>query len=280
MMRTDRAQGKLSAAIGGSATNGARTMRVGLGALALAGLLAGCAVQVEPGPGRAPVSTPAPDPVIVASPAPAQDRPATARAAAQSFAQVIRAMEPIVERECVQRRQAPINCDFQFVVDDRPGLEPNAFQTLDRTGRPIIGFTLSLIAEARNANELAFVVGHEASHHILNHIDQKTGAATAGAVILSGIAAASGADPAAIRAAQQMGAQVGARYYSKDWELQADYLGAIIALNAGYDPVHGAQFFARIPDPGDRVLGSHPSRAQRQAQVARAVADVNSGRAR
>lgn len=247
-----------------------------LAGISLAAALAGCAV-----PGDQPPQTP--DPVVVVSPptaTPSADRPATARAAAQSFAQVLRAMEPAVERECVQRRQAPINCDFQFVVDDRPGLEPNAFQTVDRTGRPIIGFTLSLIAAARNADELAFVVGHEASHHILNHIDQKTGAATAGAVILSGIAAASGADPAAIRAAQQMGAQVGARYYSKDWELQADYLGAIIALNAGYDPVHGAQFFARIPDPGDRVLGSHPSRVQRQAQVARAVADVNSGRAR
>lgn len=247
-----------------------------LAGIALAVALAGCAVTPE-----RPAQTP--DPVVVVTPptaTPSADRPADARAAAQSFAQVLRAMEPAVERECVQRRQAPINCDFQFVVDDRPGLEPNAFQTVDRTGRPIIGFTLSLIAAARNADELAFVVGHEASHHILNHIDQKTGAATAGAVILSGIAAASGADPAAIRAAQQMGAQVGARYYSKDWELQADYLGAIIALNAGYDPVHGAQFFARIPDPGDRVLGSHPSRAQRQAQVARAVADVNAGRAR
>ena len=197
-----------------------------------------------------------------------------------AFVSVIRSMEPAVERECVQRRRSPLNCDFQFVVDDRPGLEPNAFQTLDNAGRPIIGFTLSLIAATRNTDELAFVVGHEASHHILNHIEQKSGAATAGAVILSGIAAAYGADAASIRAAQQMGAQVGARYYSKDWELQADYLGAIVTLNAGYDPVRGAEFFARIPDPGDRVLGSHPSRAQRQAQVAQAVADVASGRAR
>lgn len=238
-------------------------------------MLSACAVQVEP---NQPAPVPVPAPLVVAAPSP--DRAATPRAAAQSFAQVIRSMQPAVERECVQRRRTPINCNFQFVVDDRPGLEPNAFQTLDPSGRPIIGFTLSLIGEARNADELAFVVGHEASHHILNHIDQRSGAATAGAVILSGIAAASGADPASIRAAQRMGAQVGARYYSRDWELEADYLGAIIALNAGYDPVHGAQFFARIPDPGDRVLGSHPSRAQRQAQVARAVADVNSGRAR
>lgn len=249
------------------------------GAALAAALVAGCA-----GPNGGPMPTDPGTvvvPPVVTAPPVREDIPRqSARGTAMAFLGVIRAMEPAVERECVQRRRAPINCDFQFVVDDRPGLEPNAFQTLDNAGRPIIGFTLSLIAATRNTDELAFVVGHEASHHILNHIDQKTGAATAGAVILSGIAAVSGADPAAIRAAQQMGAQVGARYYSKDWELQADYLGAIVTMNAGYDPLHGAEFFARIPDPGDRVLGSHPSRAQRQAQVARAVADVKSGRAR
>lgn len=249
-----------------------------------AATLAGCAAPVPPGspmPGAQTPATQTPAPVVVPREAlPQPDTPRSPQGQAAAFVQVIRAMEPAVENECLQRRRAPINCDFQFVVDDRPGLEPNAFQTLDNTGRPIIGFTLSLVAATRNADELAFVVGHEASHHILNHIDQKTGAAAAGAVILSGIAAASGADMAAISAAQRMGAQVGAQYYSKDWELQADYLGSIIALDAGYDPVRGARFFDRLPDPGDRILGSHPSRAQRQERVAQAMADVNSGRAR
>lgn len=211
------------------------------------------------------------------APKPSPDFARSPQEAARGFAAVIRKMEPEVERECRQRRTQPINCDFQFVVDDRPGLEPNAFQTIDSSGRPIIGFTLSLIAEARNADELAFVVGHEASHHILGHINRKSSAATAGAVILGGLASAYGGNESAIRSAQEMGAQMGARYYSKDWELEADYLGAIITLNAGYDPEHGAQFFARIPDPGDRILGTHPSRAMRMAQVAQAVSDYRSG---
>ncbi|HMM07572.1 MAG TPA: M48 family metallopeptidase [Paracoccus solventivorans] len=251
--------------------------RIGLRGLVLAAAaaLAGCGVPGDipmPPPGLPPA-----DPVIIKT---TSGAPATPQAAASNFTAVIRAMEPAVERECALRRRQPINCDFQFVVDDRPGLDINAFQTLDDNGRPIIGFTLALIAAARNADELAFVVGHEASHHILNHLNQRSGAARAGAVIMSGIVAASGADLATIQAAQQMGAQVGARYYSRDWELQADYLGAILALNAGFDPVRGAEFFARIPDPGDRILGSHPSNVQRQAQVARAVADVRAGRVR
>ncbi|WP_246175325.1 M48 family metalloprotease [Paracoccus limosus] len=251
---------------------GARMVKSWRAAVVAALMLSGCVAQPGLPPGQAV------PPVPVAAPAP--DTPAGARASARTFISVISRMEPAVERECVQRRTQPINCDFQFVVDDRPGLEPNAFQTVDATGRPIIGFTLALIGEARNADELAFVVGHEASHHILGHINRKSSAATVGSVILGGLASAYGGNPDAIQNAQAMGAQFGARYYSKDWELEADYLGAIIALNAGYDPEHGALFFARIPDPGDKILGSHPSRAARMAQVARAVADYRAGRVR
>lgn len=240
----------------------------------LAGLLfvAGCAVAPATGP-IAPVQPPP-------ATTPAPPTPNTAAGAARSFISVMRLMEPAVERECVTRRTSPINCDFQFVVDDRPGLEPNAFQTVDAAGRPVIGFTLSLIAATRNADEIAFVVGHEASHHILGHLGRKTASAQAGAVILGSILTASGAPVGTIRTAQGIGAELGARSYSKQWELEADYLGAIITRMAGFDPMNGAQFFLRIPDPGDHILGSHPSRAQRLAQVSRAMADLQSGRAR
>jgi predicted Zn-dependent protease len=47
----------------------------------------------------------------------------------------------------------------------------------------------------------------------------------------------------------------------------------VIAARAGYDPVRGAAFFNRIPDPGDQFLGSHPPNADRirvvQATAAR-----------
>lgn len=241
-----------------------------------AGLLgmAACApvpIQQVPSP-TGPYAAPAPAPVLTNDGSP--------QSTARMFVEVMRRMEPAVERECLQRRTQPINCDFQFVVDDRPGQEANAFQTIDAAGRPIIGFTLSLIAQTRNGDEIAFVVGHEASHHVLNHLDQKAGAAAAGAVILGSIASVYGNNQNAVETAQRIGASVGSRYYSRDWELQADYLGAIMTLNAGFDPINGSRFFERIPDPGDHILGTHPARAARLAQVRRAVEDVRSGRAR
>jgi predicted Zn-dependent protease len=193
-----------------------------------------------------------------------------ARAAAETFLTVVSRVEPVAESYCRDRGVAR-NCDFRIVVDDRPGQPPNAFQTLDSMGRPVIGFTLALIADARNPDELAFVLGHEAAHHVEGHIPKRQDQALSGALLAGVLAQASGLSPDEIRAAQNMGAEVAARSYSKEFELQADALGAEIALRAGYDPVRGSGFFDRLPDPGDKFLGSHPPNAQRKAQVAATV---------
>jgi predicted Zn-dependent protease len=115
-------------------------------------------------------------------------------------------------------------------------------------------------------------MGHETAHHILGHIPMTQENATTGALVAGVLAAIGGADEATIRSAQDIGATVGARRFSKDFELQADALGARIALEAGFDPLAGAAFFTRLPDPGDRFLGSHPPNAERLAVVRRAVA--------
>ena len=189
-----------------------------------------------------------------------------ARAAAENFLTVIARVEPVAERYCRDRGVAR-NCDFRIVIDDRPGQPPNAFQTLDSFNRPVIGFTLALIADARNPDELAFVLGHEASHHIEGHIPKRQDQAMSGAILAGVLAQASGLSPEEVRAAQNLGAEAAARSYSKSFELEADALGAEIALVAGYDPVRGTGFFDRLPDPGDKFLGSHPPNGQRKAVV-------------
>lgn len=202
-----------------------------------------------------------------------QDARSRASVAARQFVSVVQTVEPVAEQEC--RRRAPgANCDFQIVVDDRPGQPPNAFQTVDRTGRPILAFNLALIASVDNADELAFVMGHEAAHHVLGHLARTQQNAAVGAVILSGLAALGGADAAAVQSAEQIGASLGARTYSKDFELEADRLGTLITAKAGYNPVRGAQFFNKIPDPGNRFLGTHPPNAARMEIVRRTAAGL------
>lgn len=232
--------------------------------LALGLLTSACTVTPVPAPGPAPVpGAPAPTPIALPSP----------RQAADNFIAVVDRVEPVAERVC--RAEAPgAMCDFQIVVDKRVTQPPNAFQTLDAQGRPIIAFTIALIAEAQNQDELAFILGHEAAHHIADHIPRQRETAIQGAVLAGLLAAAGGADPNTIRVAQNAGATVGSRVYSKDFELEADALGTVIAARAGYDPLRGAEYFTRIPDPGNRFLGTHPPNASRIATVRRTMAGL------
>ena len=186
------------------------------------------------------------------------------------FRSVVRRVEPVAERTCRQMRPNA-NCDFRIFIDEREGLPPNAYQTLDKNGRPLIGFTPALFKEMRNRDELAFALAHEAAHHIEGHIPQIQNSAAAGAILGSILGSLAGLDAAGVETAQNIGGTVGARRFSKGFELEADSLGARIAQASGYDPLRGVLYFARSADPGDQFLGTHPPNADRINTVQRAV---------
>lgn len=238
-------------------------MRLPIFAIATAAILSAC-VAVEPAP--APTAPPTP----TRSGEPARLTGSTANA---NFTTAVRRVEPVAESLCRQR--APqLNCDFAIRVDPNPNAPPNAFQSLDRSGRPILTFTRALIADARNADEIAFVIGHESAHHIEQHIARQRQAATTGALVGGLIASVAGASSATAQEISRISAGVGARRFSKDHELEADALGTVITDRAGYNPVRGAAFFTRIPDPGDRFLGTHPPNAARIDVVRRTAAGL------
>jgi Zn-dependent protease with chaperone function len=186
------------------------------------------------------------------------------------FNAVVRRVEPVAERAC--RRISPQrNCDFRIVIDDRRGLGANAYQTYERSGRPLIAFTPALFREMRNRDELAFALSHEAAHHIRGHIQQTQSSARTGAILGAVLGSAIGLDQAGVEAATNIGGTVGARRYSKGFELEADSLGARIAQQAGYDALRGVLYFQDAADPGDQFLGTHPPNADRIRIVRQAI---------
>lgn len=197
--------------------------------------------------------------------------PLSGRDAVNNFITVVETVEPVAERVCRQRAPT-MNCDFQIVVDDAVNAPPNAFQTVDARGRPILAFTVPLIAKVRNQDEMAFIMAHEAAHHIEGHLGRLQRNASLGAEVAGLIFGATDAE--SLRTAQQLGAAIGGRAYSKDFELEADALGTVITFTAGYDPLIGAKFFERIPDPGDVFLGTHPGNDERVATVRRVAASL------
>ncbi|MEM6635452.1 MAG: M48 family metalloprotease [Pseudomonadota bacterium] len=224
--------------------------------LTLALALAACSVETS-----APTST-----------QPAVQRTAPVGAVTPAvFNQVVTRMEPVAEAECRARTRGT-NCDFLIQIDRNRNQPPNAFQTLNDNGRPVIIFNVPLLEDLENADQLAFVFGHEAAHHIQGHLGRLNENAQAGAVLGGVLASVLGGSGAAIDAAQQAGANVGARSYSQSFELEADQLGTIIAARAGFDPVRGSQYFLRLRDPGNTFLGTHPPNAQRMEVVRQTAA--------
>lgn len=195
---------------------------------------------------------------------------------------VQRKVEPVAERMCREERKPArsIECDFLIIVDRSAAKVPNAYQTLDKkSGRPIIAFNVPMLRTIKNDDEIAFILGHEAGHQIGAHIAKTRTTATAGAILLGTIIQAAGGNAAAVKDAQKIGGSFAARAYSKEFELEADVLGAYVSEAAGYDPVRGARSFARFGGGSNSFLSTHPASGNRIATVNAAAEQIKRQRA-
>lgn len=213
--------------------------------------------------------------------------------AVQQYLRVVSRIEPVAESLCRQEAAATpgIDCDIRFLVDDKMPVR-NAYQTYPDGKAPVVAMTIPMIVDARNEDELAFVLGHEAGHHIGRHIRKQQQQAAAGAILMAAItaygqASATGANPnrdtgndsAEMQNAIELGAGLGNAAFSQTYELESDLIGTWIAAAAGYDPVRGALFFAR-PEPArsaDGALsfwGTHPPGEARLATVLAAAKEL------
>ena len=131
-----------------------------------------------------------------------------------------------------------------------------------------------MIEAAHNEGEMAGVMAHELSHVALRH---GTAQATKGQKygLLAGILGVGGqilGGPAGA-AAQIAGQGVGVYFlkFSREYETEADILGAQIMARAGYDPRDLANMFKTIEQQGGGSSGgfmsSHPSPANRYARI-------------
>lgn len=208
-------------------------------------------------------------------PSPNTAAPDDTSAAAQiaqsdSFGAIVSRLAPVVQDTC-EAADIARNCKIRLYVAETPDQDINAFQSVDRLGRPFVVITPQLIEAAQSADEIALVLAHEAAHHILGHLDQQQEAAIFGANLLGNAAEAKGATAPEIREAREIGAFVGTRAFSQEFELEADALGALMLQEAGFDAINGASFYQRIPDPGNHALNTHPSNGQRAAMVRKAL---------
>jgi Zn-dependent protease with chaperone function len=131
-----------------------------------------------------------------------------------------------------------------------------------------------MIQAARSEGEMAGVMAHELSHVALRHgTAQASKAQKYG--LLAGILGIGGQIVGGIpgAAAQIAGQGVGVYFlkFSREYETEADILGAQIMARAGYDPRDLANMFQTIERQGGGssggFLSSHPSPANRYARI-------------
>lgn len=131
-----------------------------------------------------------------------------------------------------------------------------------------------MIEAARNEGEMAGVMAHEISHVALRH---GTAQATKGQKygLLAGIAGIAGTILAGPQVGQLAQASFGVYFlkFSREYETEADILGAQIMAQAGYDPRDLANMFQTIERSGGGggggFLSSHPSPSGRYERINR-----------
>jgi predicted Zn-dependent protease len=128
-----------------------------------------------------------------------------------------------------------------------------------------IGVYTGLLRIATTQDELAAVIGHEVSHVIAHHANERYSqqmAASLGAAVVS---VATGVDPNAAGEAANLALLVGG--FTREQETEADLLGLDLMSRAGFDPRAAVELWRKMENAGGKqppeLLSTHPSDAHR-----------------
>lgn len=162
-------------------------------------------------------------------------------------------------------------CDYRVILSNDEGV--GAF-----AGSNMIIFTTGIMRLMDSNRDIAFVFGHELAHLTRNHQAAKKVNAAIGAMIAAVVSGAIGVDVVDI------GANMGARAFSQEFEAEADYVGMYHASRAGWEMTGAGSAFRQmaISNPGaiHSIGGSHPSLASRAVLVEKTAIEIESKRAR
>ena len=126
-----------------------------------------------------------------------------------------------------------------------------------------IAFYTGIFPEAKNENGLAAIMGHEVVHALARHGAERVSQQTAANVGMQIAAAAFELKPIAQKLAMQaLGIGV-LLPFSRGHESEADYIGLLLAADAGYDPREAVLLWKRMAESSKgnppEFLSTHPA---------------------
>ena len=171
---------------------------------------------------------------------------------------------------------APLpNAQWEFVLFDKPDVM-NAFCLPG--GK--VGVYSGILKLTQNEAGLATVVGHEVSHAVAKHGEERMSESLLLQLGGTALAALTQSRPEAaqqlIQTAYGAGAAIAVELpHSRKQELEADHLGLIYMARAGYDPHEAVSFWQRFKEYNEKqgagappaFLSTHPVDDKRIAQL-------------
>jgi predicted Zn-dependent protease len=151
-------------------------------------------------------------------------------------------------------------------------IENNAANAWCMPGGKIVVYT-GLLPISQNEAALAFVIGHEVAHAVLQHGNERMSQALGAEVVGLGVQVALSNKPAETRnifyAAYGAGATLGVLLpFSRKHELEADHYGLLWTAMAGYNPREAVGLWQRMENASKgnsppEFLSTHPSGGRR-----------------
>ncbi|MGR9092553.1 MAG: M48 family metalloprotease [Gammaproteobacteria bacterium] len=157
-----------------------------------------------------------------------------------------------------------------LIVD---GKDPNAFAGKGRNGENIIGINLAMLdILGLDVHAAAALIGHEIAHLKLDHGNQRAAQKRSSGImkVLGGVALGSLGVPAGGLISDITVSAIETNY-SRDNEREADYLGAIWAVEASYEADGAARLheamYEKSKHSSTPFLSTHPSGPERIATL-------------
>ncbi len=182
---------------------------------------------------------------------------------------ITRAVENYYAAQGMTDKLQGFNWEYNLVED-------KAINAWCMPGGKIVVYT-GLLPVTQNEAALAAVMGHEVSHALLQHGNQRMSTQVGASVVQLGLQVALANKPAetqnAFLAAYGLGAQVGVLLpFSRKHELEADDWGLKFTAMAGYNPQEAINLWKRMEQASQgqkppEFLSTHPSEGRRIEQL-------------
>jgi hypothetical protein len=166
-----------------------------------------------------------------------------------------------------------VGCNYPIQLI--PGDDFNAFSD----GKRIVVYD-GLFNHVPDDREMAVIVSHELAHNILRHVEKRQGNAAAGGA--AGLLVDIGLAALGINtqgAFTQAAMEAGAKAYSQEFELEADYLAMYMLARADFDFAAGPDLIRRmgVQDPRSQIktyFSTHPSTPERAVAMTQTIKEI------